>query len=403
MRPLAEQLRPQTLDNFLGQQHLVGKDKPIRLMLESGNITSMIFWGPSGVGKTTLARIIAKQTKINFIELSAVKTNVKEVREVLDTPSDIFNQQTILFLDEIHHFNKTQQDLLLPHLEDGSIILIGATTENPSFSLNNALLSRCQVYIFEKISNVDLTQIIDKHIKVDDIAKQNILRNASGDTRKLINIIEGIKANNPKNINDFLASFVPNFDKNRDNHYQLLSALHKSIRGSHPDAALLYFAKLITNGADAKIVARRLLAIASEDIGLADPRALTITLNAWDIYHRVGDKEGLRVIAEAVVYLALAPKSNALYSAFNQAMEFAQNDTSSVPKNLINSNTKLDKKQGFGENYKYAHNYAEGIEFEQEFMPKDWEGIEFYQPVNRGLEIKLKEKLDKIRELRSKK
>lgn len=400
MTPLAEQLRPQNLDNFLGQQHLIGENKPITLMLESGNISSMIFWGPSGVGKTTLARIIASNTKANFIELSAVKTNVKELREVLDIPNDIFNRQTILFLDEIHHFNKSQQDLLLPYLENGTITLIGATTENPAFSLNNALLSRCQVYIFEKISNTDLTKLIDKYIKVDDIAKQNILRNADGDTRKLINIIEGIQTNNPKNINEFLASFVPNFDNSGDIHYQLLSALHKSIRGSHADAALLYFAKLITSGANPKVVARRLLAIASEDVGLADPRALTITLNAWDIYHRVGDKEGLRVIGEAVVYLALAPKSNALYSAFNKAMDLAKDDNSSVPKNLINSNTKLDKEQGYGDGYKYAHNYSDGIEFEQEFMPKGLEDMQFYHPVNRGLEIKLKEKLDKIRILR---
>jgi putative ATPase len=401
MTPLAEELRPQSLDDFIGQQHLVGKNKPLWLIIENGNIPSMIFWGPSGVGKTTLARIIAKQTQANFIELSAVVVATKEIREIITSAQNILNTQpTIVFLDEIHHFNKSQQDLLLPHIENGTIILIGATTENPAFALNNALLSRCNLYIFKTLTADDLQVILQKNLTVDEISQKNIINYASGDARRLINIIENIKQNNPHNISEFLAENITNFDNGGDEYYNLLSALHKSVRGSHPDAALYYFTRLINNGVDAKIIARRALAIASEDIGLADPRALTISLNAWDVYHRVGESEGLRAIAEALVYLALAPKSNALYTAFNTALAKTKNDNSKVPQHLCNAPTQLAKDQGFGKNYQYAHDFENGIEFKQKFFPNELGELEFYQPTNRGLEIKLKEKLTKIRELR---
>ena len=400
MIPLAEKIRPDSLQNFVGQTHLVGKNKPIYNMLQSAKIFSMIFWGSSGTGKTTLARIIGKHTKANFIELSAVLIGVKELRKVIEGAKLTKNlkQETIIFIDEIHHFNKSQQDVLLPHIESGLITLIGATTENPSFELNNAILSRLSVFIFNPLSYDELKTILTSLIKLNDKDLNSVISASNGDSRKMLIIIEQIQHLNNDDITNFISNNLANFDKGGDIYYQQLSALHKSVRGSSPDGALYWFARLISAGCDAKIIARRLLAIASEDIGLADPRALNITLNAWDIYHRVGAKEGNRAIAQALVYCSIAPKSNALYKAFNQVMVDVEGDNSPVPKHLCNATTKLLKEYGFGEGYKYAHNEEGAIAKGQTYFPKVVGEKEYYQPTDRGLEIKISEKLKKLRE-----
>lgn len=398
MIPLAEKQRPSSLTDFVGQQHLGA----LKNAIQKDNISSMIMWGPSGSGKTTLARIIAKQTNANFIELSAVVSGVKEIRQVIEDAKSLQNisKKTIIFIDEIHHFNKSQQDILLPHIEYGLITLIGATTENPAFELNTALLSRVSVYILNKLSNQELSQILDKVIKLRQNDKDIVIDASHGDCRKLLNIVEKIQQESPQNIADFIGENVADFDKGGDIYYQQLSALHKSIRGSSADGGLYWFARLITSGCSAKIIARRLLAIASEDIGLADPRALQITLNAWDIYHRVGAKEGNRAIAEAVVYCAIAPKSNAVYLAFNSAIERVKNDHSKVPKHLCNAVSDIDKAQNIGVDYRYSHNEDNAISIGQKYFPDEVGELEFYQPVDRGLEIKIKEKLRKIRDVK---
>ncbi len=410
-KPLAEILRPAQLSEFVGQQHLLDADKPIGKALTDNQLHSMILWGPSGVGKTTLARIICSQMGAHFEQMSAVLDGVKELRNIIKH-AELYKQNdrsTILFVDEIHRFNKAQQDAFLPHIESGLITLIGATTENPSFEINSSLLSRTRVYILQKLSNDELEQIAFKAMKRQKIKLESdgslplIIENSDGDARRLINIIEQLTQNSSKTLNQkdvikTLQKKLSSFDKGGDIYYQQLSAFHKSVRGSSPDGALYWMARMIVSGCDPKIIARRLLAIASEDIGNADPRALQITMNAWDVYERLGDKEGNRAIAQAAVFCACAPKSNAVYSAFNTAIEAAKetNDLE-VPIHLRNAPTKLLEELGHGKGYRYAHDELGAISKGQTYFPDEMGEKIYYEPTDRGLEIKIKEKLDQLR------
>lgn len=410
--PLAEILRPKNLDEFYGQSHILGDGKALTQAINNNKLHSMILWGPSGSGKTTLARIIASQINGYFAELSAVLGGVKELRSIVENAKKFeqIDKQTILFVDEIHRFNKAQQDAFLPHIESGLIILVGATTENPSFELNSALLSRSSVYILNPLNYKELDQILSRALKhesldiSDDKAKMQIINASSGDARRLINIIEQISMANLnsldiESIDQLLQDKISSFDKNGDKYYQQLSAFHKSVRGSSPDGALYWMARMLVGGCDAKVIARRLLAIASEDIGNADPRALEITLNAWDIYNRVGAKEGDRAIAQAAVYCAVAPKSNAIYKAFSEAMDDAKNSLDlAVPKHLCNSNTAIMSDIGFGKGYRYAHDEPGAIALGQNYFPTELGEKEYYLPTDRGLEIKISEKLKHLRQ-----
>lgn len=405
-QPLAEQLRANTLADFVGQQHLLGETHPLAQALANNQAHSMILWGPSGVGKTTLAHIIAGQFGGHFFQLSATMDGVKQLRQVVDDAQKLQNigQHSLCFIDEIHRFNKTQQDALLPHVESGVLTLIGATTENPAFELNSALLSRLSVYVLESLKVEDLMILIERacqklDLSLEEKSKRSIAIAAQGDARRALNMIEKL-SNSPgvENIEVFLQDNMAAFDKGGDIFYQQLSAFHKSVRGSSPDGALYWMARMLDGGCDPKVIARRLLAIASEDVGNADPRALEITLNAWDIYHRVGDKEGRRAIAQAAVYCAVAPKSNAVYRAFSAATEAAKaTHALAVPKHLCNAPTQLDKNQGYGEGYRYAHDEQDGISYGQQYFPKEMGEQTYYQPTERGLEIKIKEKLQQIR------
>ncbi len=411
MKPLAENLRPQTLDDFFGQTHLLNDTHPLKQAIDRQQLHSMILWGPSGTGKTTLARIIANQVDGHFAQMSAVLDGVKELRAVVENAKKFQNigQKTILFVDEIHRFNKAQQDGFLPHIESGLITLIGATTENPSFELNRALLSRLSVYVLNSLSAQELSQILERaltheQLEIHDQAvSAQIINASSGDARRLINIVEQIalaKLTNldVQSVGQLLQDKIGAFDKGGDIFYQQLSAFHKSVRGSSPDAALYWMARMLVGGCDPKTIARRLLAIASEDIGNADPRALEITLNAWDVYERVGDKEGNRAIAQAATYCAVAPKSNAVYKAFNQAMIEAKATADlAVPKHLCNAPTQLMNDLGYGEGYRYAHDEKEGIAQGQTYFPEALGEQQYYAPTDRGLEIKIKEKLDQLR------
>lgn len=411
MKPLAENLRPQTLDDFFGQSHLLNNSHPLRQALDNKQLHSMILWGESGTGKTTLARIIASQMDGHFAQISAVLDGVKELRAVVENAKKFQNigQKTILFVDEIHRFNKAQQDGFLPHIESGLITLIGATTENPSFELNRALLSRMSVYVLEPLSAEELAQILQRALAhenleaMDEDARLSVINSSGGDARRLINIVEQIAlAKLDKldgvSVGRLLQKKISVFDKGGDIFYQQLSAFHKSVRGSSPDGALYWMARMLVAGCDAKTIARRLLAIASEDIGNADPRALEITLNAWQIFERVGEKEGNRAIAQAAVYCAVAPKSNAVYSAFNQAMaEAKETGNLSVPKHLCNAPTELQNELGYGEGYRYAHNEQDGVAKGQTYFPKALGEQIYYQPVDRGLEVKISDKLKQLR------
>ncbi|SMN12073.1 FIG065221: Holliday junction DNA helicase [uncultured Candidatus Thioglobus sp.] len=409
--PLAENLRPTELDEFFGQSHLLNNTHPLKQAINNKQLHSMILWGPSGTGKTTLARIMCKQIDGHFVQLSAVLDGVKELRIVVENAKKFQNigQKTLLFVDEIHRFNKAQQDGFLPHIESGLITLIGATTENPAFELNRALLSRMSVYVFDALDDKGLMQILQRclarvDLALSDTIQKTIIQASGGDARRLINIVEKISQTDSvttENIGQFLQDKVAAFDKGGDIFYQQLSAFHKSVRGSSPDGALYWMARMLVAGADPKTIARRLLAIASEDIGNADPRALEITLNAWDVYERVGDKEGNRAIAQAAVYCAVAPKSNAVYKAFNQAMAVAQETGDlPVPKHLCNAPTKLQDQLGYGEGYRYAHNEADGFSAGQTYFPEAMGEQIYYQPVDRGLEIKISDKLKQIRGLK---
>ena len=410
-KPLAETLRPNVLSDFVGQQHLLDLDRPIGKTLKSGQLHSMILWGPSGTGKTTLARIMCNQVGAHFEQMSAVLGGVKELRVVLDHAKRYqqHNKNTILFVDEIHRFNKSQQDAFLPHIESGLVTLIGATTENPSFEINRSLLSRLSVYILKPLSDEELGMIASNALEYQSAKLEDkellaqIIAASSGDARRLINIIEQLTQNSKKTLNKqdvtkTLQEKIAAFDKRGDIYYQQLSAFHKSVRGSSPDGALYWMARMLVSGCDPKVIARRLLAIASEDIGNADPRALQMTLNAWDVYERLGDKEGNRAIAQAAVFCACAPKSNAVYKAYNRAIEAAKDSGDlEVPRHLCNASTKLMEDLNYGEGYRYAHDEPGAFSPGQTYFPDEMGEQVYYEPTDRGLEIKIAEKLKQLR------
>ena len=416
--PLAERMRPKSLDDYIGQKHLVGEGAVIRRMIESGNISSFILWGPPGVGKTTLARIIAEQTKVPFYTLSAVTSGVKEVREVLDRcradAGSIFTKgRPVLFIDEIHRFNKSQQDSLLGAVEKGTVTLIGATTENPSFEVIRPLLSRAQVYVLEPLTNDDLLQLLDRAIKTDKIFKDRevkveeteaLLRYSGGDARKLLNILDliyqALDAHEPFVINDKIVTdrLQQNplaFDKNGEMHYDIISAFIKSIRGSDPDAAVYWLARLIAGGEDPKFIARRLCILAAEDIGLANPNALLLANATFDIINKIGWPEGRIPLSECAIYLATSEKSNSAYLAIDEALAFVeQTGNQPVPLHMRNAPTKLMKELGYGADYKYAHDFP-GHFVKQDYLPKELKGTHFWLPQPNAAEAKLKDRQDR--------
>ena len=416
--PLAETLRPTSLDEVIGQSHLIGPGKPLRLAFESGKPHSMILWGPPGVGKTTLARLTARAFGYEFISLSAVFSGVKEIRASMDSAQ--FNlaqgKKTILFVDEIHRFNKSQQDGLLPFVESGLVTFIGATTENPSFEVNSALLSRAQVYVLEILTDDELKLLVQRvrsrvltHLELDEAAVSTLVGYADGDARRLLNLLEqtdtaarasGVTVVDATFLQNALTLNARRFDKGGDNFYDQISALHKSVRGSHPDAALYWLCRMLDGGADAKYLARRIVRMAWEDIGLADPRAVQIANDAAATFERLGSPEGELALAQAVIYLAVAPKSNAGYMAYNKAKAFIQKDKSrEVPVHLRNAPTKLMKELGHGKAYRYAHDEPEGYAAGESYLPQGMAEPAWYQPVARGLESKIADKLAHLRKL----
>ncbi|MES1189612.1 MAG: replication-associated recombination protein A [Steroidobacter sp.] len=419
-RPLADRLRPQSLDEVVGQEHLLGAGKPLRRMLEGKSLHSMILWGPPGTGKTTLARLIAKQCDAQFIALSAVMAGVKDIRDAVEQARQTKQQsgkRTLLFLDEVHRFNKSQQDAFLPWVEDGTFVFIGATTENPSFELNNALLSRARVYVLRALTEAQLLPLLkravaheqsqDGQLDVDESALQLIARAADGDGRRALNMLELAlslaQAESPPRLSIDIATEVATgtlrrFDNKGDAFYDQISALHKSVRGSDPDAALYWLCRMLDGGCDPRYIARRVLRMASEDIGNADPRGLTLALEACEVYERLGSPEGELAIAQAVVFLACAAKSNAMYVAFNEAMEDAKTSGSlDVPMHLRNAPTRLMKELGHGKGYRYAHDEPDAVAKGEVYFPDGMAPKQYYQPVSRGLEIKIAEALAKLR------
>jgi len=417
--PLAERLRPKTLDEVVGQSHLLGAGKPLRLAFQSGKLPSMILWGPPGVGKTTLARLIANTADAEFIPISAVLSGIKDIREAVERAELTLQQhgrKTILFVDEVHRFNKGQQDAFLPFVESGLITFIGATTENPSFEVNSALLSRAQVFVLNALSEAELSLLLDRaqqlvanHITLTDDVREQVLAYADGDARRLLNFAEGLfNAAQGAGVTEVdeaflqttMASKLRRFDKGGEAFYDQISALHKSVRGSNPDAALYWFLRMIDGGADPLYLGRRIVRMAVEDIGIADPRAQTMALEACQIYERLGSPEGELALSNAVIYLAVAAKSNAAYMAYNQAKAFvAQDKSRPVPLHLRNAPTKLMKALDYGKEYRYAHNEPEAYAAGESYFPDELPPPQFYVPTPRGLEGKIAEKLAHLREL----
>ena len=416
-QPLAEILRPKTIDDVIGQDHLLGDDCPIRNAVMSNKLPSIILWGPPGVGKTSIAFAIANSVNYEFISLSAVLSGVKDIREAVDKANfnkDQNQKKTMLFIDEVHRFNKSQQDAFLPHVENGLFTFIGATTENPSFEVNSALLSRCQVYILNSLSNEALKKILNKalsiqeNIKLDDSSTEFIIEYANGDGRRLLNLVEVIyfySKDKPIEVDIDLikkiaSSSYRRFDKGGEQFYDQISALHKSVRGSDPDASIYWLQRMLDGGADPLYLARRIIRIAIEDIGLADPRAQTIALEAYQIFERLGTPEGELALTNAVLYLAAAPKSNAAYQAYNMSKAYVSaHNNYDVPIQLRNAPTKLMKDIGYGKEYRYAHNEPHAYAAGEKYFPDELDPIQFYSPTNRGLEIKINEKLNFLKDL----
>ena len=424
-RPLADRMRPRTLHAYTGQAHILGPGKPLRQSIEEGKLHSMILWGPPGTGKTSLAKLLAEYTNAEFLTLSAVLAGVKDIRNAVAAAHqirDMESRQTILFIDEAHRFNKAQQDAFLPYVEDGTLIFIGATTENPSFELNSALLSRARTYVIKRLEPEDLRIIIDaaladaEHglgkLSLDMPVKlrDSLAQAADGDARRALNLLEivsdlaedvdGKRTIAPATLNEVIAGGSRRFDKGGDDFYDQISALHKSVRGSSPDGALYWLVRMLDGGCDPLYIARRVVRMASEDIGNADPRALTLSLNAWDVQERLGSPEGELAIAQAVIYLACAAKSNAVYKAYSNARaDIGKTGSLEVPVHLRNAPTKLMKQLGYGKTYRYAHDETEAYAAGENYLPEEMGHPGYYQPVARGLEIKIAEKLAHLREL----
>jgi putative ATPase len=414
-RPLADRLRPGVLQDVLGQDHLLGPDGPLGRMTREGRITSMILWGPPGTGKTTVARLLAGSTNLHFEPLSAVFSGVADLRRVFDAAKErrIAGQGTLLFVDEIHRFNRAQQDGFLPYVEDGTVILVGATTENPSFELNGALLSRCQVFVLNRLDHAALETLLARAeaetgetLPLTDNARHSVCAMADGDGRYLLNLVEeifAIGALEPLDVNaltERIQKRAPLYDKSQEAHYNLISALHKSLRGSDVDAALYWFARMLDGGEDPRYIARRLTRFSVEDIGMADPHALTQSIAAWEAYERIGSPEGELAIAQCVIYLATAPKSNAVYSAFKSSAKSAKETGSlSPPKHILNAPTGLMKDIGYGDGYQYDHATEKGFSG-QNYFPENMPREEFYQPVDRGFERDIGKRLEYWKKLR---
>ena len=420
-QPLAARLRATSLDEYVGQEHLLARGKPLREALEQGALHSMIFWGPPGVGKTTLARLLAQVSDAHFETISAVLSGVKEIRQAVDIARQHaaqYGRPTILFVDEVHRFNKSQQDAFLPYVEDGTLIFIGATTENPSFELNNALLSRARVYVLKSLDEAALRKLVQRalteekglggrRLELPEESLQILLAAADGDGRRLLNLLENAadlvedgEVIGADTLHNLLGDTPRRFDKGGEAFYDQISALHKSVRGSNPDAALYWFARMLDGGCDPLYIARRVVRMASEEVGNADPRALTLCLNAWDVQERLGSPEGELAVAQAIVYLACAPKSNAVYSAYNAARRnVAENGSLEVPLHLRNAPTKLMKQLGYGEEYRYAHDEPDAYAAGEDYFPEALEPRRYYQPVPRGLELKIRDKLEHLAEL----